>query len=395
MNMHKIGQASLAFLISFVCFFAQAAFGVTPPGFDAPRVRQTPPYPPPDPSIYKHRTVTKLNYGGTGKNSFWLFEPDNPKPKKAPLLVFIPGWTSTNPVNLGAWFDHLVKQGNIVAYLQYQDSALTPLSETPQNALENFRKALAELQHGQRPDGSAHVRPDLNRFSVFGQSGGGILIADVAAMAASAGLPQPQVIFPVTPGRTDLLWRSQRIPLYPLADLSTLPHDALMVVVAADHDNFFGARTRDSVRLLTEATGIPPQNGYLYFTQSIPGSSRDTGQRAGHAYAAGSDLAYDSGEPPGLNLIPGLPRLSVLLETITHGADELSTVVNNLDYEIWRLFDETRAVRFDGAKWTMPVIPFTDIHPSPLDSVDNPAYLELFGIDMDDVEDLFPSFLVD
>ncbi len=375
MKIRKIGQASLAFLIFLVCFFVQealyAAKPATPPGVDVPSVRQLPPYPPPDPSIYKHRTVTKLNYGGTGKDSFWLFEPDDPKPKQAPLLVFIPGWTSTNPVNLGAWFDHLVKQGNIVAYLQYQDSALTPLAEMPDNALENFRKALAELQHGQRPDGAAHVRPDLNRFSVFGHSGGGILIADVAAMAVSAGLPQPQVIFPVTPGRTDLLWRSQRVPLYSLVDLSTLPHDALMVVVAADHDNFFGARTRDSVRLLTEATGIPPQNRYLYFTQSIPGS-QGARQVAGHAYSTGADPAYDSGEPPGLNLIPGQPRLSTTLEALMQPAAERRIVVNNLDYEIWRLFDETRAVRFDGAKWTMPVIPFADIHPLPSDRVDNP-----------------------
>ena len=115
------------------------------------------------------------------------------------------------------------------------------------------------------------------------------------------------------------------------------------------------------MRLLTEATGIPPENRYLYFMQSIPGSSWDTRQPAGHAFAAGEDPAYDSGEPAGLNLIPGLPRLSTLLENITHQATEQRTALDNLDYEVWRLFDETRAVRFDGAQWTMPVIPFDQL----------------------------------
>jgi hypothetical protein len=85
MTIHKTGQKFLAFLIVLACFFTRAAFGAseTPPGVDAPRVRQTPPYPPPDPSIYKHHSVAKFNYGGTGKDSFWLFEPDDPKPEQA------------------------------------------------------------------------------------------------------------------------------------------------------------------------------------------------------------------------------------------------------------------------------------------------------------------------
>lgn len=358
----RTSQKVLAFLICLASFFAQAASGVTPPGVDAPSRRQLPPYPPPDPAIYKHNAVVKLNYGGTGKDSFWLFEPDDPKPEQAPLIVFIPGWTATNPINLGVWFDHLVKQGNIVAYLQYQDSAVSPpFSEAPYYALDNFRQALAELQEGSRPDGSPHVQPDLNRFSAFGHSAGGMLTVNMVALAKEAGLPQPKVIFAAIPGRDYLLWRAERVPLFPLLDLSALPGDALLVAVTADQDNFFGARTKDSVRLLTEATVIPPENRYLYFTQTIR-SLQYGRQPANHRYPSASDPAYDSGEPAGLNLFPDRPVLSAVLDAFMRPGVDRLVVLNNLDYEVWRLFDEVRAVRFDDAQWTMPVIPFTDIH---------------------------------
>jgi len=110
-----------------VVLFGHFALAVQPPGVDVPRVRQLPPYPPPDPSIYKHQ-VMKLNYNGSGAGSFWVYEPTGPKPKQAPLIVFIPGWTGANPINYGAWFDHLVKQGNIVIYVPYMDSPATPFS---------------------------------------------------------------------------------------------------------------------------------------------------------------------------------------------------------------------------------------------------------------------------
>ena len=65
--------------------FTRAAFGASEilPGVAVPRVRQTLPYPPPDPSMHKHSTVAKLNYGGSGKDSSSPMIPDDPKPEQA------------------------------------------------------------------------------------------------------------------------------------------------------------------------------------------------------------------------------------------------------------------------------------------------------------------------
>jgi len=75
-----------------------------------------------------------------------------------------------------------------------------------------------------------------------------------------------------------------------------------------------------------------------------------------------ADDAYDSGEVAGLALYTGVPVLQNVNDIIARQVLG-KMVLNNLDYELWRLFDEARAVRFDSASWTMPVIPFSDIHP--------------------------------
>jgi len=75
-----------------------------------------------------HAGVTKNRYGSGGQE-YWIFEPDSPKPRSAPVIVFLHGWGGMNPLYYGAWLDHLVKRGNIVIYPRYQSSLLTPISD--------------------------------------------------------------------------------------------------------------------------------------------------------------------------------------------------------------------------------------------------------------------------
>src|SRR5437879_2234893 len=68
---------------------------------------------------YPHRAVNRREFG-TGGQSYWLFEPAEPKPELAPVVVFVHGWLAVNPGAYGAWIDHLARSGRIVIFPRYQ-----------------------------------------------------------------------------------------------------------------------------------------------------------------------------------------------------------------------------------------------------------------------------------
>jgi hypothetical protein len=347
-------------IIAIAFFSCSSVFAVEPPGIDAPRRRQTPPYPPPDPAMYTHAAVLKSNYGGIGIGSFWIFEPAEPKPKKAPVIAFIPGYSVENPINYGAWFDHLVKQGNVVLFISYMETARTRFTDLTDNAFSSLQKAIEEVKNGYAADGSQHVEPDFDRFSIAGHSTGAIIAANLAARNQMAGLPQPKAIFAADPGRTALIpGQGLNGGLMRIEDLSQLPADTLLLSVYGDKDRYYGMRGQDAVLLLAAASSLPMQNRLLYFLQSVGLK----GERATHFYPSAPNEDYDNGQAAGLNLVPQLPRLSRAINTFTTRA-QAQLILDSLDYELWRLFDEARAVRFDDATWSMPVIPFNEIDTS-------------------------------
>jgi len=124
------------------------------------------------------------------------------------------------------------------------------------------------------------VQPDFSQFSIAGHSAGGIIAANLAARAAAGnGLPRPQVILSLTPGRMALGLNQERNGLMTLEDLSVLPADTLLVGVAGDRDrSFWSAHSRDVIEVLTSASNLPPDQRLLYLVQSagLPG------QRATH-----------------------------------------------------------------------------------------------------------------
>jgi len=42
---------------------------------------------------YVHAGVTRNRYGKGGEE-YWIFEPDSPKPRTAPLIVLLHGWAA-------------------------------------------------------------------------------------------------------------------------------------------------------------------------------------------------------------------------------------------------------------------------------------------------------------
>src|SRR5690242_5529554 len=67
------------------------------------------------PPEYPHRAF-RAELFGSGARSYWLFEPDDPRPEKAPVVVFHHGWLAVNPGTYGAWIEHLARRGFVVIF---------------------------------------------------------------------------------------------------------------------------------------------------------------------------------------------------------------------------------------------------------------------------------------
>lgn len=236
--------------VAVLCAMAIA----TPAGADRPA-------PPPQPTSgpggadYAHEAVHVSSYA-LGNLRYWIFEPEQPRPAKAPVVVFFHGWGAMDPRPYRAWIDHLVRRGNIVVYPRYQSSVLTSPKLFTANALTATKAAL------QRLESDAHVRPDALRLAATGHSVGGLLAANFAARAAAEGLPQPRAVMSVQPGRS---WGPEPLTV-PLDDLSAVASDTLLLVVVGDVDEITG--DIDSRRIFRETTRVPAANKNYVILQS-------------------------------------------------------------------------------------------------------------------------------
>jgi len=226
----------------------------------------TPPEQPktgPGGSDYAHKDVVRHVYE-KGVEQYWIFEPDEPKPRTAPLVVFNHGWLGMAPQVYLGWIQHIVRRGNIVVFPRYQTGALTPPWTFVPNAVKSVKLALEELK---KPD---HVAPDLARFAIVGHSAGGAITADMAALAAEEGLPEPKALMIVLPGRGV---QRAPTPFFPPAGYEKIPKDVLLLVVVGDEDRLVGSAAgkeifkgtpqipldrKDFITVRSDRHGVPP-----------------------------------------------------------------------------------------------------------------------------------------
>jgi len=222
-----------------------------------PNLLPTPPQQPPTGpggSNYSHAGVIVHSYG-VGALQYWIFEPTDPKPATAPLIVFNHGWGAMVPFWYQNWINHIVKRGNIVVYPRYQQWWLPILGflHFYSNAITGVKNAINELEQGD------HVKPELDHFAIVGHSMGGGITCDMAALAESDGLPIPKAIMPIQAA----LWRT---------NLSLIPGSTLMIVIYGEDDPlikegvekqiFYGAdkiplENKDFVTQVTDKYGYP------------------------------------------------------------------------------------------------------------------------------------------
>ncbi len=230
----------LAALTLAVCLVsASTAQPPSPPG---------PPSSGPGGTSYPHGAV-QMTRLGEGVEEVYLFEPADPAPECAPVVVFGHGWLATNPDIYGAWITHIVRRGSTVIFPRYQADARTPPRDFTHYAVDATARGLEEL--GQ----PGHVRPDRRGLAFVGHSMGGLVPANLAVRAARGELPPPLAVMAVEPGKT---WPEGSPIAFPLEDLSAIPSSTLLLAVVGDDDDF--VREIDARKIYTGASGVPPEN---------------------------------------------------------------------------------------------------------------------------------------
>jgi dienelactone hydrolase len=185
-----------------------------------------------------HSAVTVNSYG-SGDTQYWIFEPAEPRPASAPVVIFMHGYGAMEPDHYQAWIDHIVKRGNIVIYPRYQSWLLTAPSTYLGNATAALKSAFIELSN------SDHVQPVAGKVAIVGHSYGGVLTANIAATAAASGLPQPGAVMCVEPGTGGF---------QTYEDYSKIPAGTLLLCIAGKDDTVVGAL--DAGRIYFGATNV-------------------------------------------------------------------------------------------------------------------------------------------
>jgi pimeloyl-ACP methyl ester carboxylesterase len=249
------------------------------------------------------------------------------------VIVFLHGWGGMNPLYYGAWIDHLVKRGNIVIYPRYQANLLTAIKDFMPNTLGAIKDALNRLQTE-----AGHVRPDLNKFATVGHSLGGVLAANVAAVAAESKLPRVRAVMSIEPGITEP-------PInIPLADLKKIPPETLLLAVAGDQDGL--VRDTDAKRIYYESTRVSAAN--KDFVLLVSDSHGTPSLQASHRAPTAIDKSYDSGDGVGGGAaVATADRIGDA--QISRRVRPETMMVNALDfYGTWKLFDALCDAAFTG-----------------------------------------------
>jgi Chlorophyllase enzyme len=257
---------------------------------------------------------------GTAGSRVWIFFPDAPRPASANVVLFLHGYRALDPAAYGGWIDHIAKKGNIVLYPLFEESRTDPPQNSLRNAIESTKQALRYLAD------LGPVKPDLSDFSIVGHSFGGGLAAQVAALAASSGLPEPRAVMSVEPG-----WLASKN--FPTDSLTGIPPSTYLLVVEGDKDQFQDSRHGSTIFEAT--TQIPPDHKAFVRLKSTGGLIAD------HYAPLSPDPAYH-------------------LEEASVGTDLLKKVVKSimgiragetdaLDRQgLWPMFDELMSVAASG-----------------------------------------------
>jgi acetyl esterase/lipase len=195
---------------------------------------------------------------GDDNYRYFIYEPSDPRPQRAPVILFGHGHGAAKPVQYQAWMEHMVKKGYIVVWVEYQFRTLP--SRYASHALETFRDALNRLQSA--GTGSiAPLRLDDGRVATayVGHSAGAYLLASIAALSrqSSNGLDPPAALVAIEPGDSMFGWK-----FLPSTDFSRIDARTKVLIVVGDEDDV--AHDSAARRLWNGLSQIPEASRAYY-----------------------------------------------------------------------------------------------------------------------------------
>ncbi len=176
--------------------------------------------------------------GDKDNYEYYIYEPDNPMPDEAPVVLFLHGWLAYKPEIYMGWLEHIVRKGYIVVWVRY-DAGLTFPASFAEKAMITWKDALLRIYFW---GGRNHVLPsrhtDETLTAVVGHSAGGYLSAILAANAAeqNSEVPIPKAVVAIEPGGEKII---------PEGNFSLIPTETKLLIVLGDQD-----------RTVCESTGV-------------------------------------------------------------------------------------------------------------------------------------------
>ncbi len=226
---------------------------------------------------YKHQSVSFYDAADSA-DGYWLFEPANPKPDSAEVVVFLHGYGAYNPMAYGKWIKHLVAKGNIVIYPRYQKNLVWPRPVGfPSNAAKGIRDAIKVLQT------EGHVKPKLDKVAYIGHSYGGVTAANLGINWEKYRVPKPTSMLLAEAGSGPFSGAR-------LKDYSALPADLNLVIVAGQDDYVVGD---EFSRIVFETAVNTPNRNFILQRRDTTGNRRWV--LASHSEPYAYDLDFDTG----------------------------------------------------------------------------------------------------
>jgi pimeloyl-ACP methyl ester carboxylesterase len=226
---------------------------------------------------YQHQSVAFFD-AASSADGYWLFEPSDPKPESAEVVVFLHGYGAYNPMAYGKWIKHLVAKGNIVIYPRYQKNLVWPRPEGfPPNAAKAIRDALAVLEK------EGHVKPKTDKMVFVAHSYGGVIASNLGVHWEKYKIPKPAAILLAEPGSGP--FKGAR-----LSDYAALPADLNLLVVVGEDDYVVGD---EFARLVFETAVNTPNRNMVVQRRDTTGHRRWL--LATHSEPYSYDLDFDTG----------------------------------------------------------------------------------------------------